>query len=450
MLASAGMAVASWLAPDLMRNDFERFDDLRRSFLFFGLSGVALAAYWTAYANRDEVPSGPLRTTTIVCLAALFAAFPVGSKDVFGYAMFGKILGHYGANPLVTAPSAFPADPWLPFLGDARWRDWPVVYGALAVWQAWAIDGLAGADLWVAVWLYKGLAMGLFGATLVVAAAVLRRPALAAPASWLLALLAWNPLLQFETAGNAHNDIVMVLAVCVAVWCRQRERSRAAVAVLAVAFWYKWYSLLFLPAFLVDRAGRSWRAAGGDLGVVVAVVVGVGVLSLWPLPGPAGAVLSNWFAPKALQGIYPNELSPLLAPLFWGLNWAGAFESVWGAWTFDVMRWSAFAAAAAAITWRQWRAGPSVESMLEAGCLWAAAFVLLVLTMLLPWHLLMVIVPAVLCGREPFIGFAVVLTVLGLASYFLTFAVATLALALIAAGLWALRREGTMTAWLWR
>jgi len=440
VLASAGMAAASWLSPDLTRNDFERFDDLRRSFLFFGLFGVAAAAYGTAYAHRAAVPWRPLVCIAAVSTAALFAAFPVGSKDIFGYALFGKLWGQYGANPLVTAPSAFPDDPWLPFLGDVRWRDWPVVYGPLALWQAWAFDRVAGANLWLSVWLYKASAVGCFAVLLAVAAAILRGTAGAAPVSWLVMLLAWNPLVQFETAGNAHNDVVMVLAVCGAVWCRQRERPRAALAVLAVAFWYKWYSLLFLPAFLVDRAGRSVRAAVLDLGVVAVVGAVVGALALWPLPGSVAAVASGLLAPRALQGLYPNELSPVLAPLFWGLDWAGGFAAGWGTGAFNVVRGLVFVAAAAVITGRQWRAGPSLASLLEACCLWAAAFVLLVMTMLLPWHLLIVIVLAVLCGREPYLAFAVVLTVLGLASYFLTFGFATLALAIAAAALWALRR----------
>lgn len=446
VLASAGMAVISWMSPDLTRNDFERFDDLRRSFLCFGLLGVAMAAYGAVYWSRGDVPRGVLMTTAAVCTAAYFVAFPVGSKDVFGYAVFGKMLRHYGVNPLVTPPSAVADDPWLPFLGDVRWREWPVVYGPLAVWQAWIIDVASGGSLWTAVWLYKAFAAVLFAALLAVSAGIWRASSVSVPLHWLLALLAWNPLLQFESAGNAHNDVVMVLTVCLALRCRQRERPRTAVALLAAAFWYKWYSLLVLPAFMVDRAQRSWRAAVVDLCVVAVTVAAVGLATLWPLPGSLGVVVAGWLAPRALQGIYPNELSPVLAPLFWALNAVGAFDSTWGTWLFDVTRAVTFVTAGVAITYRQWRSGPSMQTLTEACCLWATAFVLLVLTMLLPWHLLIAIVLAVLCGREPFLGVAVVLTVLGLASYFLTFGVATVGIALVAGAVWGLRHRPGGTA----
>ena len=66
--------------------------------------------------------------------------------------------------------------------------------------------------------------------------------------------------------------------------------------------------------------------------------------------------------------------------------------------------------------------------------------------MLLPWHLLSAIVFGLVAGREPFVLAAVVLTVLALLSYFLTFAVATLMLGVVLGALWLLRHSQTVMA----
>jgi hypothetical protein len=79
---------------------------------------------------------------------------------------------------------------------------------------------------------------------------------------------------------------------------------------------------------------------------------------------------------------------------------------------------------------RQWRAPASFGALVESCCCVSAAFFMLLVTMLLPWHLLTVVVLAVLAGREPFVMAGVTLTLLALLSYLVTFAVATLMLLL--------------------
>jgi hypothetical protein len=293
ILLCALVAGASFLKADLPRNDFERFDDLRLSFLFFLLFAAWGAVYLTAYERRCVVPARIVWLTTVACVALLLLSFPVGSKDVFGYAFFGKAWGLYGANPYLSTPADFPEDPWQPFL-QVRWRSDPAVYGPLFLWQSRLVDVVAGERLWLAVWLHKGIAAAALLGSLLVAWRLV--PAVASgagvPASWLLLLLAWNPLLLFESAGGAHNDVVMVLLLLGALWFWRRGSVHTALGALALAFWYKWYAALFVPLFLLETLKtRGIRATMGQAFVCAGATVAMGALLLAALPGSLPAVV---------------------------------------------------------------------------------------------------------------------------------------------------------------
>ena len=481
-----GILVASFLKSDWANNDFERFNDLRLLFLFFALFAGLCAVYVAAYRLRLEVSPRALAATTAVSSLLLLAAFPVGSKDIFAYSFFGKLWGLYHKNPYIVTLADVPADPWQPFV-QARWRNLPAAYGPVFLWQARAIYVLTTEHLWAAVWLHKAVATSLLFASLWLARALLRStapdvtrwssrgcaPATAPPGcspsarsgravatalttgwceraqprapSWQLVLLAWNPLLPFESANGGHNDIAMVLLLLGALECWRRRRPNAASGLLALSIWYKWYGIIFVPAFLLETfKADGWRAASRQATVWVAFTLLAGMIFLGPLPGSWPAVLGQLMHPGAMTGIYITELSPPLAACFWTLKAFGLFDSAWGVRLFDAARVTLFVVAAVLILVRQWTAAPSLAALVESCCLFACAFFLLLITMLLPWHLLSAIVLGLVAGREPFLLAAVVLTVLALLSYFLTFAVATLMLGVVLGALWLLRHSQTV------
>jgi hypothetical protein len=444
VLLCGAVSIASFVKGDPSRNDFERFADLRLLFLYFGLFGGLCAVYVAAYRQRQVVPQRTLLATCVACVILLLAGFPVGSRDVFFYAFYGKIWGFYHANPYMATIADFPSDSWQPLV-QAQWRDKPALYGPLALWQSWLIHATSGAHLWAAVWLYKAAATATLALTLWVAKAILQ-PAAAATdgrAANGLMLLVWNPLFLFECAGNAHNEITMVLLVVTALWCWREEYCNTSLTVLALSFWYKWYSLIFLPAFLIAALQRSGvRATIRDALVYTGAAVLFGLVLLAPLPGSLLPVSNALLHSGATRGIYPAELSPPLAALFWSLRASGLLATDQGLRLFHGARLALLCGALVLVFTRQWRATDPFAALSESCCLVAAAFFLLFVTILPPWHLLLVITLAIVCGREPFLLAAVVLTVLAMLSYFLTFAVATLMLCLIVGVLWSMRRLG--------
>jgi hypothetical protein len=441
ILLCGAVSIASFVKADPAHNDFERFEDLRLLFVYFGLFAGLCGVYVAAYQQPQAIPRRVLLVTSIACVALLLTGFPVGSKDVFFYAFYGKIWSFYHANPYLATIADFPSDPWQPMV-QAQWRDKPVLYGPLALWQSRLIHALSAADLWSAVRLYKLSATATLFLTLWVADAILRAAA-DEQAATRLVLLAWNPLFLFECAGSAHNEITMVLLVMAALWCWREGYSNRALALLALSFWYKWYSIIFIPAFLIAALQRSGvRAAIRDALVCAGAAALFGAILLAPLSGSLLPVLEALLHSGATRGIYPAELSPPLAALFWSMRAFGLLATEQGLRLFHGARLSMFGVALILTFARQWHAAEPFAALSETCCLLAAAFFLVLVTILPPWHLLLVIALAVICGREPFLLAAVVLTVLAMLSYFLTFAVATLMCGLVVALLWLLRRLG--------
>ena len=433
----AAVLVASFVKPDWTRNDFERFEDLRLLTAFFVLFVVVSGIYISVYAQRVVVSTPRMTSVTLASAALLLASFPVASKDPLGYAFLGRMLAHYHVNPMSVAPDAFAEDPWYVYLSGQ-----PVsIYGPLFYWHTWLIDVAGGGSFWSAVWLHKAFATACLLASLWLAQALV--PRTAANASTLVVLLLWNPLLLLESAAGGHNDIVMVLLLVAALCCWQRDQASAALALLAISFWYKWYSIIFIPIFLIAtlRSG-GFAPAFRQAAIYAGALVVVGVIAVAPLPGALSAIVGEWTHPQKMSGIFPNELSPVLAALFWTLYGLGLFATDLGLEIFNWTRFGLFAVCAGAVALRQWRTMPGPATIAQGCFLIGLAAFMLLITQLWPWHLLVVVVLGILSAEEPFVLIAVLLTVLGLLSYFLTFAVAALLLILIAGALWLLRRRG--------
>ncbi len=434
VLLSAGVLVASYLKADWVHNDFERFEDLRLTFLFFGLFALGCFGYAQLFLERPVLAKRGVAVAALSAGALLLASFPVGSKDPFGYAFFGKVWGTYHANPYLVAPAAFPADPWQPFM-QVVWARLPAPYGPLFLWQARLVDWLADGHLFVAVWAHKLIATAALAATVLVAARVLH--ALAPPERWQsLALLAWNPLLLFESAGTGHNDAVMVLSVVAAVWMQRRggwARTILTPAILMLGVWYKWYALLFVPVFLIAayRDG-GMRAVAWWLAAAISIGAACGVVLLAPLADAVPAVLRGLVSHGNVWTIYPLLLSPVLAPLLWGLDALGLVGGRWGMAWFDGIRFALFAVVALAVFVSQWR---GTLDFVGALCLLAVAFTMVLVAALLPWHLEAPVALALLAGGRRWQALGVTLTLLAMLSYVFTFVWAAALLVALAGAL---------------
>ncbi len=91
---------------------------------------------------------------------------------------------------------------------------------------------------------------------------------------------AWNPVILIETAGQAHTESLVLLALALVIYFAQKNQIRWASIFLSIAGWIKLYPFVFLP-FLWRRYG--WRSAWP--GLIIALVLAI--------PFSAPFVISN-------------------------------------------------------------------------------------------------------------------------------------------------------------
>jgi hypothetical protein len=183
--------------------------------------------------------------------ATLIFMYPIGAADLFDQIFRARELAVYGQNPFLVPPSnlRFAHDPFRAFVGS--WADTTSPYGP--VWETLAAltAKLAGDDLWRNLIAFKALVIAAYAAAAGLIYAALRRVRPGWAARGLL-LFAWNPLVLWETAGNGHNDMVMVAFMLLALYLLARGGRMAllAPAALALAALCKFVPALLLPALL--------------------------------------------------------------------------------------------------------------------------------------------------------------------------------------------------------
>lgn len=420
-------AVITFLSANFTTNFLDT--QPRGQALLLWLLLIALVGLYVVQTQEDRNIS-PGRVWPLACfaLACMVISYPVGSRDVFLYAFYGKMWAAYGANPYLQSPAQFPNDSWQPYL-QASWRDWTTLYGPLFIWQCRLMGSLVGDHPWVSVWLHK-----ITAATLLVAVWFIqtRRPRGDGQTAGTVLLLLWNPLLLFEIGSGAHNEIGMLLCVTGVVVASQRGWFATAIGILAMSFWYKWYGILLLPSVLVELfQKKGWKRSVGGVVLFLVIAIALGLCTLVPLPDALPAIVAELFRPKVLQVIWPTELPPLVAGWFWALRGLGALDQAWGYPVFHFGRVLGFLVCSAAILLRQLRCRKEEYRLIESMTLIALAFTMVLLTILWPWYLIVPIGLALMHDEAAFHRLALLLTGIGMLSYMLTFSVATIAVVLI-------------------
>lgn len=237
-------------------------------------------------ARKTRVP-----VWLVIAFGALFACtlvwlYPVTATDVFHYVLRARILTIHGANPMTAAPTHFPDDPLLPFVGE--WADQVSPYGpaweilALGMGRIGALDAVQGALA------YKGIALLAYLACVGLLVWGTRGDAHA------LLLFAWNPLVLLQGPGNGHNDLLMMAWALLGLLCWERKRWwAAAVIALTLAVLTKLSAALLAPLLMVAilRHQRGWLRRLGVLAGSAALAVGLAAAAYAPFWPPWQAIV---------------------------------------------------------------------------------------------------------------------------------------------------------------
>ncbi len=280
------------------------------SLAWVGIAAMVFAVAVFAFAIREAWRGGisvRLAVTLGIAFNLAMLLLPLlFSRDVYSYALEGRIVSIYHANPYVAVPANYPYDPVARLIGP-KWIDTPSVYGPVfTLMSATLTKYVHGiADMILA---YKLIAVAASIGTLgVVSRLVARvRPERAAFAA---VLLGWNPVVLFHSVASGHNDMLVALAVACAIALVHARRDLLATGVLALGVLVKAtavFPLGLLILFAVARKPRGERTSTFAKLVAVAGVIGIGFSAPFeqtsdPTLGMANlATHTGWLAPSRM------------------------------------------------------------------------------------------------------------------------------------------------------
>jgi hypothetical protein len=282
-----------------------------------GAYGLSLLLLDRGLGKQRGAPA-VIFVATVVFQVTLLYLPGIFSQDVFGYIAYGRLSAVYELNPYIWPPSVL-RDPVVGWVADV-WRTYATPYGPAWVGLQWLLartsDSLSIADQAL---VYRGLASALLLGNLALAWRLLGRltPLSFAQRTTSLAALAWNPLLLFEVAGNAHNDILMVSFSFLALLLF-RTSSRGLLSSLALTFGalVKYLSGIGLIWLALASAARvhGWRHRAARVAALalISIVISLAVAGPWlELPDSLDPLLNE------TAGVgYVNSLPDTIVVMF--------------------------------------------------------------------------------------------------------------------------------------
>lgn len=223
---------------------------------FVLLFALWAGAYWLVRGLRAPELLIAIGLCGLVLAVLLVQVYPIGANDVFGYITAGELLAFHGLNPMVHPPNHVPN---LPLAEYSVYAGMMPNYGPVWTWVEGAVAWIVGVPHLLRLTMgFKVVAVLGYVATCLVLVLVLRRRAPDRLAAGLLAF-AWNPLVLFEVAVNAHNDVWIGLLVLAGVLCWDTGHRLWMVVALTLAALIKVPVGVVLPLFVV----AAWRQEPG-------------------------------------------------------------------------------------------------------------------------------------------------------------------------------------------
>lgn len=200
-----------------------------------GIGVMAGASAAFLFALR-QAWRGMISGSTAVLLAVAFQAAAIAlpvlltGRDVYSYAMYGRIDVVYHANPYVQTPIDFPQDPLVPFVAP-EWRNTPSVYGPVFMRLCAAMARITSSPLGL-VWAFK-LLTGLAVIGTVILIAWMARRVAPQGIAFAVGVFGWNPAIVFYVTGAGHNDALVALCLITALAILVRAWSHTAIYIRA-------------------------------------------------------------------------------------------------------------------------------------------------------------------------------------------------------------------------
>ncbi|HEY1835141.1 MAG TPA: glycosyltransferase 87 family protein [Solirubrobacteraceae bacterium] len=326
---------------------------------FQALMLAMCASYLLVLFGARMLPTRVLAGAIVLTQLMIVLGPPLISQDVFGYLAFARLGALHGLNPYSHFAAQAPADPVYGFVG------WPFAhspYGPLFTLGSYATVplGVAGS-----LWAMKLIALASsLSATWLCTRAAERR---GGSANWTAAFVGLNPVLLVLALGGAHNDLIAIALLSLAL-ATLSSSPRRSVAAIVAGVGVKVTAGLALP-FLVlqararhERLGRAATALAGLAALLAVAVVGFG-------PHALGFVS----ALGEQQELIATHSIPAETARLFGL------DGTPGWWQHVFL--AAFLVVLVVALWRVYR---GADWMLATG--WSTLALLICTTHLLPWY----------------------------------------------------------------
>ncbi|HEY2571420.1 MAG TPA: polyprenol phosphomannose-dependent alpha 1,6 mannosyltransferase MptB [Solirubrobacteraceae bacterium] len=304
---------------------------------------IAVLAFSAGYGGLALLARGVSKRwaiTLIVLLHAIVFAGPILlSTDVFSYIAYARMGVEHGLNPYTHGPIAIAHDPVYHYVGQ-DWKKVFTAYGPVYTLLSYpfALLGVTGA-----LWGMKLLALVSSAATLLLVWRCARLREID-PVKAIL-LVGANPLYVIYALGGAHNDLIMLALMMLAVSLTFAGREASGAAIVVAGALVKATMAALLPFMILARRSRAQvLAALGTLALGLAIAYAVfgidGVNIVAALNRDAAFVSSDSFATEIAHlfgkpGVFPIDhdllkamLVVIVAHLLWrtwrGYDWVAA------------------------------------------------------------------------------------------------------------------------------
>lgn len=216
--------------------------------LFYLLITVsAFYFYWKIIKGKwiNKLNTKKIILLSLFLQLTLYVSYPALSTDVFDYIMLNRVAFVYHENPWITPAINFINDP---FINLGSWQRISSVYGITHHLLASIPAIIGGNDLIKSLMSMKLLMISFLTVSLI----ILSRSQQLKNKENLktLALVAFNPLLLIETAGNSHNDILMVVFMLASFLALKRDKYFLSGLLLALGTQVKLYAIILVPIYL--------------------------------------------------------------------------------------------------------------------------------------------------------------------------------------------------------
>jgi len=261
---------ASLLGLDRLPRDLVAVLGAAALFAAAGAFVYSLREAWRGSLSMRRVIAVGLLLHILALLVPVFL-----SRDVYSYAIYGRMVSEHGANPYAEIPASFAADPYYARV-SVDWIDSRSVYGPAFTALSAGITSVTSTPE-STVFAFKLVAAISSLVTMLLAAAAARwiRPERAAFAA---ALVGWNPVVVFHGVAGGHNDAILGLAVAAGMLLLLAHRQLWATAALVAGMLIKVSGAIPLlvavvAAIIARPRGARLRTLGAHAAVALAVTL---------------------------------------------------------------------------------------------------------------------------------------------------------------------------------